>query len=200
MAPTEVDLDQVYAFTVNLAKEAGKRILEGSAKRTSHAASVDNPNTKKNRVDRQSHATPACARRVLRAPWSARCDGLSVGVDPHMMHLERVGVVPGAYRGPACSRQGLKPSALPAAVVTETDQAVEAYIKDSIAQTYPDFRFIGEESYAGGERVELTDEPTFIVDPIDGTTNFVRSWRGHAARQEIRTDCLAACRFMASTL
>lgn len=59
-------------------------------------------------------------------------------------------------------------------MVTETDQAVEAYIKDSIAQTYPRFRFIGEESYAGGERVELTDEPTFIVDPIDGTTNFVR--------------------------
>lgn len=72
-------------------------------------------------------------------------------------------------------------------MVTETDQAVEAYIKDSIAQTYPDFRFIGEESYAGGERVELTDEPTFIVDPIDGTTNFVRSWRGHAAGNQTLT-------------
>ncbi|GAA5880973.1 hypothetical protein JCM3774_001492 [Rhodotorula dairenensis] len=106
---TDVNLDEVYAFTINLAREAGKRILEGSAKRTSAAASLDNPNTKKNRVD----------------------------------------------------------------LVTETDQAVEAYIKDSIAQTYPRFRFIGEESYAGGERVELTDEPTFIVDPIDGTTNFV---------------------------
>ena len=54
MASTEVNLDQVYAFTVNLAREAGKRILEGSAKRTSHAATVDNPNTKKNRVDRES--------------------------------------------------------------------------------------------------------------------------------------------------
>lgn len=31
-------------------------------------------------------------------------------------------------------------------------------------------RFIGEESYAGGERPDLTDEPTWIVDPIDGTT------------------------------
>lgn len=56
MAATEVNLDQVYAFTVHLAKEAGKRILEGSAKRTSQAASVDNPNTKKNRVDRESYA------------------------------------------------------------------------------------------------------------------------------------------------
>lgn len=186
MAPTEVNLDQVYAFTVNLAKQAGKRILEGSAKRTSQAASVDNPNTKKNRVDRESYARQSPCMEIPGAPWTARCDGLSVGVDPHMMHLERVGVVPGAYRGPACSRKGLTPSTLPAVVVTETDQAVEAYIKDSIAQTYPDFRFIGEESYAGGERVELTDEPTFIVDPIDGTTNFVRSWRGHAAWKKKR--------------
>lgn len=58
-------------------------------------------------------------------------------------------------------------------VVTETDQAVEAFIKRSIADKYPSFKFIGEESFAGGERVDLTDEPTFIVDPIDGTTNFV---------------------------
>ena len=32
------------------------------------------------------------------------------------------------------------------------------------------YRFIGEESYAGGERPDLTDAPTWIVDPIDGTT------------------------------
>ncbi|BGP47653.1 hypothetical protein JCM10450v2_003518 [Rhodotorula kratochvilovae] len=60
-------------------------------------------------------------------------------------------------------------------LVTETDQAVEAFIKDRIAKTYPSFKFIGEESFAGGERVDLTDEPTFIVDPIDGTTNFVHA-------------------------
>jgi len=60
------------------------------------------------------------------------------------------------------------------AVVTETDQAVEAFIKDKIASTYPSFKFIGEESFAGGERVSLTDEPTFIIDPVDGTSNFVR--------------------------
>lgn len=30
-------------------------------------------------------------------------------------------------------------------------------------------RFIGEESYAGGDRPSLTDDPTWIVDPIDGT-------------------------------
>jgi fructose-1,6-bisphosphatase/inositol monophosphatase family enzyme len=33
-------------------------------------------------------------------------------------------------------------------------------------------RFIGEES-VGDEGEELTNQPTWIVDPIDGTTNFV---------------------------
>lgn len=35
------------------------------------------------------------------------------------------------------------------------------------------FRFIGEESTAGGKKIEYTDAPTWIIDPIDGTTNFV---------------------------
>ena len=37
------------------------------------------------------------------------------------------------------------------------------------------FRFIGEESVSAGQNVELTDAPTWIVDPIDGTTNFVHA-------------------------
>lgn len=36
-------------------------------------------------------------------------------------------------------------------------------------------RFIGEEeSFAHGNKLVLTDDPTWIIDPIDGTTNFVR--------------------------
>lgn len=34
-------------------------------------------------------------------------------------------------------------------------------------------RFIGEETVSSGQKVVLTDEPTWIIDPIDGTTNFV---------------------------
>jgi len=37
----------------------------------------------------------------------------------------------------------------------------------------PFFRFIGEESAADGTTYTLTDAPTWIIDPIDGTTNFV---------------------------
>ena len=36
-------------------------------------------------------------------------------------------------------------------------------------------RFIGEESVAGGLKCELTHDPTWVIDPIDGTTNFVHS-------------------------
>lgn len=34
-----------------------------------------------------------------------------------------------------------------------------------------DCSFLGEESYMPGKK--LTDKPTFICDPIDGTVNFV---------------------------
>lgn len=34
-------------------------------------------------------------------------------------------------------------------------------------------RFIGEEATSLGTEIELTDAPTWIIDPIDGTMNFV---------------------------
>lgn len=61
-------------------------------------------------------------------------------------------------------------------LVTEYDVAVEELVKSEIAKAYPSFKFIGEESYSSGTRNELTDEPTFCVDPIDGTTNFVHGF------------------------
>lgn len=36
-------------------------------------------------------------------------------------------------------------------------------------------RFIGEES-TGTNLPELTDDPTWIIDPIDGTTNFIHGF------------------------
>lgn len=37
-------------------------------------------------------------------------------------------------------------------------------------------RFIGEESAAMGAKSPFTDDPTWIIDPIDGTTNFVHGY------------------------
>lgn len=36
--------------------------------------------------------------------------------------------------------------------------------------------FIGEESVAAGAPSVLTENPTWIIDPIDGTTNFVHRY------------------------
>ncbi|XP_054620757.1 inositol monophosphatase 1-like isoform X3 [Dunckerocampus dactyliophorus] len=58
-------------------------------------------------------------------------------------------------------------------LVTQSDMKVENLLKSAIANKYPDHRFIGEESVGTGEDVELTDHPTWLIDPIDGTVNFV---------------------------
>nr|CAH0112654.1 unnamed protein product [Daphnia galeata] len=61
-------------------------------------------------------------------------------------------------------------------LVTETDQAVEKMLISRIKENFPNHMFIGEESVAAGEKCDLTDEPTWIVDPVDGTMNFVHSF------------------------
>ncbi|CAG8771548.1 2996_t:CDS:2, partial [Dentiscutata erythropus] len=37
-------------------------------------------------------------------------------------------------------------------------------------------QFIGEETKAAGNNYEFTNKPTWIIDPIDGTTNFVQGF------------------------
>ncbi|XP_068998299.1 inositol monophosphatase 1 [Embiotoca jacksoni] len=61
-------------------------------------------------------------------------------------------------------------------LVTQTDQKVEQLIIQSVKEKFPTHKFIGEESVAAGESCVLTDSPTWIIDPIDGTTNFVHAF------------------------
>ncbi|XP_017892486.1 inositol monophosphatase ttx-7-like [Ceratina calcarata] len=60
-------------------------------------------------------------------------------------------------------------------LVTEYDRKIEAVLIDQLRTKFPDHRFIGEES-TGKELPELTDDPTWIIDPIDGTTNFIHAF------------------------
>lgn len=53
--------------------------------------------------------------------------------------------------------------------VTEADIAVQSYLVDALQRAYPHAKFLAEEE----ERHVLTDALTFIIDPIDGTTNFI---------------------------
>ncbi|XP_059663373.1 inositol-phosphate phosphatase-like isoform X1 [Cornus florida] len=61
-------------------------------------------------------------------------------------------------------------------LVTETDKACEDLIFNYLKQHFPNHKFIGEETTAACGVTELTDEPTWIVDPLDGTTNFVHGF------------------------
>lgn len=61
-------------------------------------------------------------------------------------------------------------------LVTKFDEETEKLVRKRIAEKYPSHKFIGEESYSGGEESPLDDSPSWIVDPIDGTTNFVHGF------------------------
>lgn len=55
-------------------------------------------------------------------------------------------------------------------LVTETDKNVEKFVFDQLKAKFPEHKFIGEESVAADNygKVNFTDEPTWIVDPVDG--------------------------------
>ena len=59
--------------------------------------------------------------------------------------------------------------------MTETDQEVEKLLITGLRDKFPVSKFIGEESVAVGRGCALTEEPTWIIDPKDGTSNFISS-------------------------
>ena len=60
----------------------------------------------------------------------------------------------------------LKPDATP---VTQADREAERTIVETLTRTFPDHGFLGEEFGAQGAQ-----EVRWIIDPIDGTKNFIR--------------------------
>ncbi len=77
--------------------------------------------------------------------------------------------------------------------VTDADRAVEAKLRDLIAQHRPDERVIGEEFANSGD-----SDRVWIIDPIDGTANYLRGvpiWASLIAlrvRGEIVTSVVSA--------
>ncbi len=57
--------------------------------------------------------------------------------------------------------------------VTNIDCQVQDYLERALRELLPGSCFIGEEK----ENAALTDEPTWIVDPLDGTTNLIHDYR-----------------------
>jgi myo-inositol-1(or 4)-monophosphatase len=57
-------------------------------------------------------------------------------------------------------------------LVTEVDVAAEKLIVSRILESFPDHAILAEENYASAER----GEHTWIIDPIDGTTNYAHGY------------------------
>jgi myo-inositol-1(or 4)-monophosphatase len=59
--------------------------------------------------------------------------------------------------------------------VTDIDQAAEQAIVETLLKAYPDHAILGEES---GPTANLNDDSEYvwIIDPIDGTTNFLHGY------------------------
>ncbi|XP_069967357.1 uncharacterized protein [Bactrocera oleae] len=59
-------------------------------------------------------------------------------------------------------------------VVTVYDKKVEDLLIAGLQKAFPETKFIGEEGTAeNNSEPVLTNAPTWIIDPIDGTTNFI---------------------------
>lgn len=64
----------------------------------------------------------------------------------------------------------------PADFVSQVDRDAEEVIRRMIAERHPDAVLIAEESAPGAEQGSLT----FVVDPLDGTTNFLHGFPWYA--------------------
>ena len=70
-------------------------------------------------------------------------------------------------------------------LVTEYDLAVERFLKEKLPPLVPGSVFFGEEE---AENADPSRGWAFIVDPIDGTTNFVRDLRQSAISVALARD------------
>ncbi|WP_010283256.1 inositol monophosphatase family protein [Bacillus timonensis] len=65
-------------------------------------------------------------------------------------------------------------------LVTNKDKEIEQFFIDHIKTKYPAHFFLGEEGLASDQEYNAEKEIVWIVDPIDGTTNFVHQKRNFA--------------------
>ena len=63
-------------------------------------------------------------------------------------------------------------------LVTQVDTAIEAFFIEQISTHYPEHRVLGEEGNCNHERYDKGY--VWIIDPIDGTTNFIHQQRHFA--------------------
>jgi len=60
--------------------------------------------------------------------------------------------------------------------VTEVDKAAEQAIIETLRRPYPEHAILAEESGASARSSDRPSEYTWIIDPLDGTTNFIHGF------------------------
>lgn len=60
-------------------------------------------------------------------------------------------------------------------LVTNIDRKIEQYFVEKIKELDPSHKILGEEGM--GDRIATLDGPLWIIDPIDGTMNFIKQGR-----------------------
>ncbi|MBW3601025.1 MAG: inositol monophosphatase [Planctomycetes bacterium] len=70
----------------------------------------------------------------------------------------------------------------PRDLVTEADVASQKAIRDVVLEAFPDHDFVGEESLPDdpARKAHRRSEFRWIVDPLDGTTNYVHQLRSYS--------------------
>ncbi len=71
-------------------------------------------------------------------------------------------------------------------LVTQADFESQQVIQDFLATKFPEHRFIGEEDLPGESLPVSKDDYCWIVDPLDGTTNYVHQLRSFAVSIGLR--------------
>ncbi|SET86579.1 myo-inositol-1(or 4)-monophosphatase [Salinibacillus kushneri] len=71
-------------------------------------------------------------------------------------------------------------------LVTEVDEDTEKFFAERIRRSYPEHQVLGEEGF--GDEVTSLDGIVWIIDPIDGTMNFVHQKRNFAISVAIYED------------
>jgi myo-inositol-1(or 4)-monophosphatase len=63
-------------------------------------------------------------------------------------------------------------------LVTNIDKEIEQFFINKVRKTFPNHRILGEEGF--GDEVNTLDGVVWIIDPIDGTMNFIHQQRNFA--------------------
>lgn len=71
-------------------------------------------------------------------------------------------------------------------LVTNIDRETEQFFIEKIRSTYPEHQILGEEGF--GDKLDALDGTVWIIDPIDGTMNFVHQQRNFAISVAVYQD------------